>query len=881
MGKPRHRGFAAGHSNGEPVGTPVGSRAEELLAVLAELTVDLSPDVSPRDAGRELLRRGMAAMAATGGSACVVDSRRESFRIAVGSYGVPAPAEAIEGCEPAWLGTARSVSSRFEGAAMHGLGAVAWVPVELGGKRAGGLALCFEEEREFCASERSFVSALGRTIAQQVDRASLDEERRKADHDRRKMARWASALRDTYRLIASPAWSLKRILDELARVSCELPADLSAIRVLSADGRSLEYQGLHHRDPAQATTLRSALEGRAMPATLGETARVLEDGAGLRLTAVDMEKILRVYEGTPFGDYVAQFPVTTVMVVPLRSRGSIFGVVTVARTAPQPFEETDLRFLQEVADRAAVAIDNANLVQKVTRSEEQLRVALEAGRLGAWEWDMPGQQVTWSAMLEKIHGLEEGTFGGDFEAYQRDIHPEDRERVLSTIRRIVEQCTDYDVSYRIIRPDGEVRWLEAYGKVLCDPSGAPQRLVGVCADITDRKKADEQLRETLLALRDADQRKDEFLAMLAHELRNPLGPVLNATYLLGNPGLPETSAARARKVLDRQVRHMARLLDDLLDVSRISRGKVELERETVDMSALAREVVDDHLESFRTAGLTLDLAVAAEPLFVHADRTRMAQVVGNLLSNALKFSERGQSVRVRVDRDEPGRSVVLTVRDEGMGIEPALLGRMFKPFEQADTSLARHRGGLGLGLALVDGLVKIHGGRVCASSGGLGKGAEIRVELPLRTAEHEVSASSERSPGWGRDSSAKVLVFEDNADAAECLREILSGAGYRVCVEATGWHAIDVVRRFEPDMLLCDLGLPGRDGYAIAGDIRSDPALSHLPLIAISGYGTVDDQARSRRAGFDLHLTKPVPPSLLLSELSRHARASAASVPCP
>ncbi len=748
MAKPAHRGLAERRSNGEPMGTPARSRAEDLLAVLADLTVDVSSDLSPAEAGRELLRRGVAAMGAAGGSACFVDSRGESFGIIeVGSSSVPPPAATIEGREPAWLSTARSVSSRFAGAATLGLGAFAWVPVELGGKSVGGLAFWFEEEREFCASERSFVSALARTLAQEVDRACLDEERRKADRDRRRMTRWASALGDTYRLIASPAWSLKRILDELARVSCELPADLSAIRVLSADGRSLEYHGLHHRNPGQAETLRNALEGRAMPATLGETARVLADGAGLRLAVVDMEKVLGMYEGTPFGDYVARFPVTTVMVVPLRSRGAIFGVVTVARTAPQPFEETDLRFLQEVADRAAVAIDNANLVQKVTRSEEQLRVALEAGRLGAWEWDMPRQQVAWSAMLERIHGLEEGTFGGDFDAYQRDIHPEDRERVLSTITRTVEQGGDYHVSYRIIRPDGEMRWLEAYGKLLSDPSGVPQRLVGVCTDITDRKKAEEQLRETLLALRDDDQRKDQFLAMLAHELRNPLGPVLNATYLLGNPGLPEASAGRARKVLDRQVRHMARLLDDLLDVSRISRGKVELERETVDMSALAREVVDDHLESFRTAGLVLDLALAAEPLFVHADRTRMAQVVGNLLSNALKFSECGQSVRVRVDRDEACGSAVLTVRDEGMGIEPALLRRMFKPFEQADTSLARHRGGLGLGLALVDGLVKLHGGRVSASSGGLGQGAEIRVELPLRAAAREVAASSERPPG--------------------------------------------------------------------------------------------------------------------------------------
>ncbi len=712
MWKSRRRGLAAGHPRAGPRRAPERSRAEELLVVLAELAGDPSSDPSPAEAARQVLRMGMAAMGAAVGSAHILDARGESVDVIEGGSvsSIPAPAAgAFDRVETAWLSTASAVSARFPGATSHGVGSLAWVPLELGGKSAGGLALWFEEERDFPAGERAFVRALGSTLARRVHRASFNEDRRKAD-----------------------------------------------------------------------------------------------------------------------------------------------------------------RFLQEAADRAAVAIDSANLLQKLARSEEQLRVALEAGRLGAWDWDIPARQVTWSAVLERIHGLEQGTFGGDFEAYQRDIHPEDRERVLSTITRIVEERTDYYVSYRIIRPDGEVRWLEAYGKLLCHPPNTPQRLVGVCADITDRRKAEEQLRETLLALRDADQRKDQFLAMLAHELRNPLGPLLNATYLLGSPGLGEASAARARKILDRQVRHMARLLDDLLDVSRISRGKIELLRETIDTSALTREVVDDHLESFRAAGLGLDLAVGAEPLFVHADRTRLAQVIGNLLSNALKFSDRGQSVHVCVDLDESAESVVLTVRDEGMGIEPSLLVRMFKPFEQADTSLARHRGGLGLGLALVDGLVALHGGRVSASSGGLGKGAELRVELPLHAAAHDVAESHERAAGPAPRSCARVLVFEDNADAAESLRGILSGAGYRVCVESAGWQAIDAVRRFRPDLVLCDLGLPGRDGYAIAADIRSDRELSHLPLIAISGYGTMDDQARSRRAGFDLHLTKPVPPSLLLSALSRH-----------
>ena len=297
MAKPAHRVLAAHRSNGEPTRTPARSRAEELLAALADLTINLSSDLSPAEAGRRLLRRGMAAIGAAGGSARVVDSRGESFDIVeVGSSSVPPPATTFEASEPAWFCTARSVSSRFQRAAMDGLGALALVPVELGGMPLGCLALWFEEEREFCAIERSFVSALGRTLAQEIDRACLDEQRRRADHERRRMARWASALGDTYRLIASPAWSLKRILNELARVSCELPADLSAIRVLSADGRSLEYHGLYHRDPAQAEALRSALEGRSMPANLGETARVLEDGAGLRLSAVDMAKVLRAYE---------------------------------------------------------------------------------------------------------------------------------------------------------------------------------------------------------------------------------------------------------------------------------------------------------------------------------------------------------------------------------------------------------------------------------------------------------------------------------------------------------------------------------------------------------------------------------------------------------
>jgi PAS domain S-box-containing protein len=844
--------------------------AAAFLSVLAELAAGPDPEPSPVEAGLRVLRRGVAAIGAAGGSARVVGSRGDSVDLAdVPAAGsVPAVAAGmISRAEAGWLSTTAEVRACSSGPAPGGPAALASVRIEAAG-HTSVLVLWFDEERAFPDFERSFVSALGQILAREVDRAALLARQRWEARGREKRARWADVLSEAFRLISSHA-PLNHILDELARVSCETPADFSAIRLLTADGRSLEFRAVHHRDPAQAELLRAALAQRTMPADLGETAHVLQTGRSLLVGTVEVDRLLRAYEGTPFGDYAARFPPRTVMVVPLRSRSSVFGVVSVARIVPEPFEEADLRFLEEVADRAAAALESSNLLQNLTRSEEQLRIALEAGRLGAWDWDIPGGKVTWSAMLERIHGLGPGDFSGTFAAFQHDIHPEDRERVLSSIARVVDERSDHHLVYRIVRPDGEMRWLEAHGRLVTDPAGAPQRLVGVCVDVTDRRNSEQQLQEMVVALRQADQRKDQFLAMLAHELRNPLGPMLNATHVLRVPQIGEEVAARAREILDRQVRHMARLLDDLLDVSRITRGKIELSREPLDITALAREVVGDHTESFRSARLMLELAAPAEPLFVHADRARLAQVIGNLLSNALKFSQPGQSVRVRVDREADGQSAVVTVSDQGAGIEPALLGSIFEPFVQADTSLSRARGGLGLGLAVVKGLVALHGGSVSASSDGPGRGAELRVRMPLLARTREAAEPGRAEPAPPGGASATVLLFEDNADAAESLRAVLAAAGYRVWVEPTGRDAMKVVRQVQPAIVLCDLGLPDKDGYAIASELRSDGAAARLPLVAISGYGGVEDQARARRAGFDLHLTKPVSPTALLAELSR------------
>jgi PAS domain S-box-containing protein len=827
----------------------------DLLSVLAEIA-DEEPGLTAFESIRRALARAAVAIGAAGGAARLVDAHGQAVDIVgVGSTGIAPPVlnDLLAHGDGAWFGTPEELRARFPGLPV--LGALAAVRIDLGVRQPGGLVFWFDERRAPSEHERAFLKTLGRLLAHWT-RA----------HDVARLSRWASVLSDSFRLILSPA-SLKRNLDELARVSCETPADFSAIRVLSADRQSLEYRALYHRDPVQGELLRAALDGRTMSATLGETAGVIETGKSLLLPTVDMAKVLRVYAGTPFGEYAARFPFSTVMGVALRSRGTVFGVVMVARVSPEPFQPADLTFLEEVADRAAIALENTNLLEKLAHSEEQLRVALEAGQLGAWDWDIPGGKVTWSSVLEAIHGVEAGAFPGTFDAYRRDIHPEDRERVLAAIARAVAERTDHHVVYRIVRPDGETRWVEAHGRLLCDPAGSPIRLVGVCIDITERRRSEEQLRQMVLALKDADQRKNQFLAMLAHELRNPLAPMLNATYVLRRPEIEREDAVEATEILDRQVRHMARLLDDLLDVSRITLGKIELTRESVDIAALVREVASDHLASFRAAGLKLVLVTSPEPLFVHADRARLAQIIGNLLSNAIKFSEPGQSVHLCAERDASGNGLALTVRDEGAGIEPSLLGSIFEPFVQADTPLSRPRGGLGLGLAVVHRLVMLHGGRAFATSDGPGKGAEFRVELPLLAGE--AGGSRRPEPTAPRGGSAAIVIVEDNADAAESLRVVLAAAGHHVTLVTTGRDAIQTIRTVRPAVVLCDLGLPERDGYAIAAELRADPEWAHLQLIAISGYGAAEDQIRSSRAGFDLHLTKPVPPALLLAEISR------------
>jgi signal transduction histidine kinase/ActR/RegA family two-component response regulator len=371
-----------------------------------------------------------------------------------------------------------------------------------------------------------------------------------------------------------------------------------------------------------------------------------------------------------------------------------------------------------------------------------------------------------------------------------------------------------------------------------------------------------QVRQAEESLKEAGRRKDEFLAMLAHELRNPLAPIRNAVEVMKLMGPPEPRLQRVREMIDRQVAHMARLVDDLLDVSRITRGKILLRKEKIDLVPLVRAAVEDHRSLLENTGLTFQLQVPDQALWTEGDPTRLAQVVGNLLHNANKFTDAGGAVVVRLTVDPEGRAAVLSVKDTGIGMEPDILARLFEPFSQADRSLDRSRGGLGLGLALVKGLVDLHGGSVQASSPGAGQGSEFTIRLPLGP---DAAGPEKRIPGplYARQS-VSVLIIEDSWDSAESLRMLLEFTGHEVAVAHTGQAGLQTAHTFRPDVVLCDIGLPGgMDGYAVARALRADPELFGVVLIALSGYGQEEDQRKARQAGFDRHYTKPVDPAVL------------------
>jgi PAS domain S-box-containing protein len=370
----------------------------------------------------------------------------------------------------------------------------------------------------------------------------------------------------------------------------------------------------------------------------------------------------------------------------------------------------------------------------------------------------------------------------------------------------------------------------------------------IVTDLTDQRRRE--------ALQAESQRKDEFLAMLAHELRNPIAPIRNAAEILRLRGPADPALQRARAVIDRQVTQLARLVDDLLDVSRIRGGKIRLEREPVDLASVISFAVETARPLIEQRNHQLKLELPAEPMVVEGDAARLSQVIANLLNNAAKFTPGGGFIWVELQRGQGEARIA--VRDSGVGISEDMAPRLFDLFAQAETTLGRSQGGLGIGLTLVRTLVEMHGGSVGVRSDGIGKGSEFVVRLPLLATDALPTGNRSEPTTAGQAVSRRVLVVDDNVDIADSFKMLIECSGHDVRMVTDGDSALREALAFRPEVMFLDIGLPGRDGYEISRELRQMPELGGLVLIAVTGYGQAEDRSRSREAGFDYHWVKPI-----------------------
>jgi PAS domain S-box-containing protein len=530
----------------------------------------------------------------------------------------------------------------------------------------------------------------------------------------------------------------------------------------------------------------------------------------------------------------------------------------VAREGTPEWFEIDFRPLgiclaisvyQPQPDHFVAVFDNITERKRVEealrRSECLYRAIGESIKFGVWVCAPDGKNIYASESFLKLVGITQeqcSDFGwGDV------LHPDDAELTIAAWKECVRTGGKWDIEHRFRGVDGKWHPVLARGVPVRNEAGEIICWAGIHLDISRLKEAEESLREV-------SRRKDEFIGMLSHELRNPLAPIRNSAYILQHAEPNSEQARRAPAVIQRQTEHLTRLVDDLLDVTRITHGKIELRQSRVDLREVVWRAADDFRLAMDERGVTFRIALPDAKLWANADETRITQVIGNLLHNASKFTRRGDDVALSLQAD--GGSATIRVTDTGAGIDATLLPHIFDAFVQGERTLARSEGGLGLGLALVKCVAEVHGGTVRADSAGKGKGSEFTVRLPLLTA-----LASEAPPDPHpdrRNGGRRVLVVDDNTDAAESLADIVKMLGHYVEVAYDGPTAIEKARASPPNVVLCDIGLPGMSGHEVALALRA--SLNSVQLIAVSGYAQPEDVKRAIEAGFDGHVAKPCDP---------------------
>ena len=734
---------------------------------------------------------------------------------------------------------------------------------------AGQLGFAFGGRVAIPAEARSFAQALAAQCVQALERARLLD----AEQQARRRLR---ILADATEAFGAPDMSTTALLEVAARKASAAVGDGAFLRLLAADGTWLEPRAAAaERGSSEVLQClggdRGALERLVDWAAVarGETVLVpatdappdarrgTHGGAMNRCAAVGRADCSAAERSAP----------SDVIAAPLQVKGRALGALVVLRSQPRErYREEDRLLVEGLASRAASALEKTRLHEEVVRSQRLFEGIAEASPDMLYLFDVRRRRSVYvSRSVEQVLGRAPREIAALGDAYLSElVHPDHIAGLEEHERRLAElpDGAMLEHEYRMRHAEGSWRWVRSRDRVFSrTPSGEPELVLGIARDVTEQVQSELE-REELLAREQqarreaetASRAKDEFLAMLGHELRNPLSPIITALELMRMRA--GDAFERERTLILRQVQHLVRLVDDLLDVSRITRGKVALKRRLVDLHEVVSasiEMVSPLLEG-RRHRLTRD---GRSGLVVEGDPDRLAQAVANLLTNAAKYTEPGGTVSVSVERD--GDWAVMKVRDSGMGIPPELLGRVFDLFVQGQRTLDRSQGGLGLGLAIVKSLVELHGGEVAAASEGPGRGSvfTIRLPVPLRATLTPAAAAPLALARVGPGAGHRVLVVDDNQDAADALVEALDASGHAVLAAYDGPSALDAAARTRPDAAFLDIGLPLMDGYELARRMR-ELLGPDVKLVALTGYGQEHDRAQSRAAGFDEHLVKPV-----------------------
>ncbi|MES3000249.1 MAG: ATP-binding protein, partial [Pseudomonadota bacterium] len=520
--------------------------------------------------------------------------------------------------------------------------------------------------------------------------------------------------------------------------------------------------------------------------------------------------------------------------------------------------------LDELAVRAQT-LEHAN--QALQASDERYQLAVRGSSAGLWDWDMVADTMFYSPRFKALLGYTAQEFPDLPSSLLNIMHAEDVPRIRSALRDHLAHDAPYQFECRLRLKSGEWRWFLVTGMAQRNPMGRAFRMAGSVIDVTERKLAEQVLQE-------ANRAKDEFIATLAHELRNPLAPIRTGLEILKKDGANGAASQKARDTMTRQLAHMIRLIDDLLDISRINSGKIRLETERIRLASAIESAVEISRPAMEARGHEFTVQLPERAIELMADPTRLAQALGNLLNNAAKYTP--PNGHVMLEARQEGGEAVIDISDDGVGIPPEMLDQVFALFTQVGRTLDRSQGGLGIGLYLVRSLIELHRGSVTATSAGPGQGSRFTIRIPCLLQPAPTPAPAQPVQADADAVPLKVLVVDDNEDAAQTLATVLEMTGREARTVYHGNDVLEAAADFAPDAVLLDIGLPGKSGYEVARELRADSRFSRTMLIAVTGWGSAEDRRRSSEAGFDEHLTKPVDLGALEPLLAKAAKASAA-----